>query len=159
NQAKLAREFQIKDTEYQQKLERLQKTYNSVAEQVKNAKQLNDYSKVTAETLIPPTVSVPRSSGSAIVLTTFGLGLGLGLGLVLPADRLDPRLRSVTELRQVLRYPVLSVVPRLPKSAVAELPSVGVVTYSAPRSSLSEAYRSVRTKLAFLARDRRYQVI
>ncbi|HVE77909.1 MAG TPA: polysaccharide biosynthesis tyrosine autokinase [Gemmatimonadaceae bacterium] len=79
------------------------------------------------------------------------LGLALGLGLAVLLDRLDTSVRSPDELVQRLDLNVLGMVPmirlngRRPGGAVGER----LVTHFDPRSPVAEAYRSLRTNLAF----------
>jgi len=73
-------------------------------------------------------------------------------------DRLDDSVRSPDEIAEQLNLPVLGMIPairpdeaeRIPGSATMER----LVTHANPRSPVAEAYRSLRTNLAFArARD------
>lgn len=74
------------------------------------------------------------------------LGLVLGIALAFLRERLDDRLRGRSEIERAVGAPVLATIPRVQvKKNTREL-----VTVTQPRSSASEAYRSLRTNLQFL---------
>ena len=70
------------------------------------------------------------------------LGLGLGVGFVLLLEKLDDTLKTPDDIERQLRLPVLGLVPRVPQDEFAD-------ALAAPRSSLAEAYRSLRTSLQY----------
>lgn len=97
------------------------------------------------------TASVPTSPSSPDhikngLLAGF-LGLALGVGLAFLRERLDDRLRGRSDIERAVGAPVLATIPRVQvnKKNRGEL-----VTMAQPRSSASEAYRSLRTNLQFL---------
>ena len=75
------------------------------------------------------------------------LGLMLGIGLAFLRERLDDRLRGRGDIERALNAPVLATIPRVQTNKKA---NTELVTRSQPRSSASEAYRSLRTNLQFL---------
>ncbi len=70
-----------------------------------------------------------------------------GFGLAWLRDLLDHRLRSVDEVAEVLQLPVLGVLPHI--GAQRDNSHVGRLTAHAPRSSIAEAIRTLRTALHF----------
>ncbi len=75
------------------------------------------------------------------------LGLIAGLGLACVRDWLDPRLRSVDEIKAVLGMPILGMVPRMPENLA---PAVrGQKLLLDPGSEAAEAYRALRTAIKF----------
>lgn len=76
------------------------------------------------------------------------LGLALGIGLAFLRERLDDRLRGRQDLESSIKLPVLAAVPRFP---ISSKKTREIVLISQPRGSASEAYRSLRTGLQFLA--------
>src|SRR5205807_7763887 len=60
---------------------------------------------------------------------------------------LDQRLRSADEIKQVLRLPVLGVVPHIAGKRSA--PQRGMHLHLEPMSDVAEAYRTVRTAVYF----------
>jgi succinoglycan biosynthesis transport protein ExoP len=86
-----------------------------------------------------------RFKPNLLVNLGFGFlgGLLLGILLAVILEFLDDSLKSPEDIEQKLRLAVLGVIPKLgPKESMA-------VASSDPRSSFSEAYRSVRTALQF----------
>ncbi|TVS07750.1 MAG: polysaccharide biosynthesis tyrosine autokinase [Planctomycetaceae bacterium] len=78
-------------------------------------------------------------------------GLGIGLALVYVIDVLDDRFRSPEELQQQLGAPVLAMIRELATPATAGLQAIQV--HVSPESVESEAFRTLRTTLAFSGSD------
>lgn len=78
-----------------------------------------------------------------------GLMLGgvVGFGLAWLRELLDHRLKSVDEISEVVQLPVFGVVPQ--SSASADRALAGQLVLQAPRSSVAEAIRTLRTALHF----------
>ena len=74
-------------------------------------------------------------------------GLLTGLCLVFALDALDDRFRSPDELRLQLGIPVLAMVRRMENLAATGLDALQV--HAAPQDVASEAFRTLRTTLAF----------
>ena len=92
-----------------------------------------------------------RSSGStspdgAVPRGLLGgfLGLLAGLGLVFATDRMNPRLRTRTEVEAAFAARVLAVVPR---HGTKERGAGPIMVTTHPNSRAAEAYRSVRSLL------------
>ncbi len=97
----------------------------------------------------PPIIAASGSSlNSPAARTVVGgfLGLLIGIGLALFAERLDRRLRTRDEVEEAFGLPVLAEVPRLTRADVAD---DALVSFTAPMSRVAEAFRAVRTSLAF----------
>lgn len=104
---------------------------------------------VVSEPVLPKRAVWPKAS--LIVVFSVAGGLGLGLALVYVLDVLDDRWRSPEELRSQLGAPLLAVVRKM-----RELPGVGleaICTHIAPDSAETEAFRTLRTTLAFGSHD------
>jgi capsular exopolysaccharide synthesis family protein len=78
------------------------------------------------------------------------IGLLLGMGLALLREQLDDRVRSTTEAERVTGLPVLAQVPF--DEEVAKAPSQ-LAVLERPHGPLSEALRSLRTSIQFVAVD------
>jgi capsular exopolysaccharide synthesis family protein len=83
----------------------------------------------------------------------------VGIGAVFFVDRMDQRIHSIKEFRSVLGLPVLAQISRVRPDQLEELDEIGLLCDSQPRSLLAEEYRSIRTNIDFLRRNRRIQVI
>lgn len=98
--------------------------------------------------------SEPIAPRSGLVLMTAGiLGLLLGLGLAIGMERLDDSIKSPDELRDRFGIGLLGTIPGIKGLGTAKSPTGAtqsrLVTHLDPRSPVAEAYRSLRTNLAF----------
>ena len=94
----------------------------------------------------------PNRRRAATTAIIFGLVLGLGAAILL--DRLDTSIRSPDELTERYDLTVLGLIPAIRTSDVGADQATTtarnrLVTHADPRSPVAEAYRSLRTNLAF----------
>jgi capsular exopolysaccharide synthesis family protein len=97
-----------------------------------------------------PKVAKAPVTPRLLVVALFALatGLGTGLAMIYMLDYFDDRFRSPEELQVQAGLPVLAIVGELPHdSESAGLESVR--TFEEPNGSESEAFRTLRTALAF----------
>jgi polysaccharide biosynthesis transport protein len=81
------------------------------------------------------------------------LGLLIGIVLAFVRDRFDDRIKTREDLEPLLGdLPVLAVIPKVP--GWRDEAKTQVISITHPNSLSSEAYRVLRTSLAFLALDR-----
>ena len=78
---------------------------------------------------------------------------------VVVVDRLDRRIRSLNELRQVTGLSLVGQVALMPEDQAGVPGSFGMICHAMPRSIWAEAYRGVRTNIDFLRRDSHLQVL
>ncbi len=88
------------------------------------------------------------------------IGLVVGLVLALIVETMDTSLGTIEDVEEILGIPVLGVIPSVQEFAFSEKDETGVkprgeplVTHFAPRSPVSEAYRSLRTNLQFIWKE------
>ena len=81
----------------------------------------------------------------------------LGGGAAFVIDLLDPRVRSMTEMRAALDVPVLAAIPQL--SPMLETGGIELLSHRSPHCFLAESYKSARTNLEFLRRMRGANVL
>jgi succinoglycan biosynthesis transport protein ExoP len=103
-----------------------------------------------------PTSPASPNTVSNLVLALLG-GLGLGIGLAFLREKLDDRLRGRADLEDSIDAPVLAVIPKIPAWKSKDNPYL--VTVTEPKSSASEAYRTLRTSMLFSAAQRGVQTI
>jgi capsular exopolysaccharide synthesis family protein len=88
-----------------------------------------------------------------IFLTALIFGAILGLGAAVVLENLDDSVKSPDEVREQLGLPVIGTIPGIKDSDVPGENGVEVArrlaTHFDPRSPVAEAYRSLRTNLAF----------
>ncbi len=142
-------------------VERHRALFNTVLDQLKQAQFVSDVTSITSMAVEPPyALRKPTSPRiTSFLAAAFLLGTMLGIGAVFIVDRMDQRIRSVKELRSVLGLPVLAQISLIRPEHVDELDEVGLLCDLQPRSPLAEGYRSIRTNIDFLRRNRRIQVI
>lgn len=94
---------------------------------------------------LPSVPSSPNHVRNGLVGCLFGILLGIGAAFL--RDRLDDRLRGRGDIERTLDVPVLATVAkfRSPKNTF-ELP-----VKATPRGAASEAYRTLRTNVQFIA--------
>jgi tyrosine-protein kinase Etk/Wzc len=109
-----------------------------------------------------PTFAVSPNRKRAIIYSVM-LGLLLGFALAVGLDKLDDSVKSPDELRDQMELPMLGLIPAIRaergsrRSADA---AVGrLITHVDPRSPVAEAYRSMRTNLAFARAQQSPQAI
>jgi polysaccharide biosynthesis transport protein len=80
---------------------------------------------------------------SQAILLSLAIGLGLGLASAYILEKLDDTIASVDDAERVSGLPILGVIPKIDGSGLLEQ------QLQDPRSSISEAYRSLCTSLQF----------
>lgn len=99
-----------------------------------------------------PTFAVSPNRKRSITYSAL-VGLLLGVALAFGLDRIDDSVKSPDELRDQMELPMLGLIPAIRGergSRRAADPTVGrLITHADPRSPVAEAYRSMRTNLAF----------
>ena len=106
----------------------------------------------------PAMVPTRPLGGRRLMNLLFGTASGLLLGLLVAFMReaSDTRVRSREEVLRITQLPLLAAIPRIPapngrgrQREPAERIETRLVTRHAPRSPAAEAYRALRTSLAF----------
>jgi capsular exopolysaccharide synthesis family protein len=85
------------------------------------------------------------------------VGLALGVAFAFLRERLDDRLQGREDLEARAGAPVLAVIPKV--QGVRKKDREAPVTLVEPRSPASEAYRTLRTAVNFLASERGMQTL
>ncbi len=102
--------------------------------------------------LVPATVPhspiSPKPVRNAILGFVFGFFAGIGLAFL--REQFDTRLRHPDDIAEVLHQPILAQVPRLSRE---QMKSPELVTLAQPQDHVSEAFRLMRTNLAFMNVD------
>ena len=144
------------------KLERQRALLSTVVDQLKQAQFISAYSSITSQVIEP--AHIPRSPvwpkvGSTLALALV-VGCAVGMGAAVVLDRLDQRVRSLDELRQLTGLAVLGQVALLPGKRSGAMGPIGLISYAKPNSYWAEAYRAIRTNIDFLRRrNQRLQVL
>lgn len=109
-----------------------------------------------------PTFAVSPNRKRAITYSVL-VGLLLGFVLAFGLDRLDDSVKSPDELRDRMELPMLGLIPaiRADRNGRRSGDETGdrLITHVDPRSPVTEAYRSMRTNLAFARAQQSPQAI
>ena len=143
---------QLGESNLRNNLERQRVLFYSVVDQLKQAQLVSDFGSVTAQVLDPPAATENRPSIPLVLIAALVLGCGLGAGAVYVADQLDARIRSLPEIRRLLDYRMLGVVPLLSLGQQGHV-KIALVSHAKPRSGLAETYKSIRTRIDLLRRN------
>ncbi len=117
--------------------------------------QVPDSVVVSSQAREPMTPYAPNPRTNMI----FGLVIGVvgGLGLAFLLDYLDDTVRTKDELAKVADVPLLGIVPRI--DGGSDTGKKDLFAHSEPKSTISEAYRGVRTALTLSPNASRQKVL
>ena len=104
--------------------------------------------RVIVPASVPHTPYAPKPLRSAAIGLALGLFVGLGLAFLL--ELLDTSVRTDTDVAELLRQPILARIPRISKRL---LDQSALVTITEPDGTSAEAFRMLRTNLAFMSVD------
>ena len=108
----------------------------------------DNYVRVIDVANLPNSPVAPNRTRIFMTSVVFGVLLGLAAAIFL--DTLDDSVRSPDEVRERMGWPVLGTIPTIKSNAPAsERGDSRLVAHLDPRSPVAEAYRSLRTNLAF----------
>jgi capsular exopolysaccharide synthesis family protein len=104
-------------------------------------------------------VNMPNTFMNTVTGAVIGLVIGLVLALIV--ETMDTSLGTIEDVEEILGVPVLGVIPAVDEFSVGKKGQDGnklkdrpLVTHFAPRSPISEAYRSLRTNIQFIWKER-----
>jgi capsular exopolysaccharide synthesis family protein len=100
-----------------------------------------------------PTFAISPNRKRALFYSSL-VGLLMGVVLAFGLDRLDDSVKSPDELRDQMELPMLGLIPAIRaerggRRGTADATAGRLITHADPRSPVAEAYRSMRTNLAF----------
>ena len=138
--------------------ETLRRTYNAIMKRIEEidialtAGSQDDAIFVIEAPTVPAVPARPRKK--LVVAVAAALGLLLGIGLCFFVDYLDTTVKSKDDVESLLARPVVGYVPpllgeRALKGGKGAEEPIELFSASHPRSSVSEAFRSIRTALSF----------
>jgi capsular exopolysaccharide synthesis family protein len=152
--AQLKRAYQVNDNTYKMLMEKYEET------KIKEAGQLGSV-KIIDKAFVPGIPIKPNKKKNIL----FALLVGIGIGLVFTVftEYLDTSIKGPEDIEETIDEPTLGIIPRLTireltekysdNGKVAEMKEL-LLTHYAPRSNISEAYRSLRTNLQYFNADK-----
>jgi capsular exopolysaccharide synthesis family protein len=151
----------LTETNLRSNLDRQRLLFNTVVDQLKQARLVGDFSSIRSQ-IIEPAGALPQPVRPLVALTlalALAVGGALGVGCALVSELLDPRVRSLEEMRKVIDFPVLGQVPQLVESSLAGARPIGLVSHIMPRSPSAEAFKVVRANLDCSRRNQEARVL
>jgi capsular exopolysaccharide synthesis family protein len=135
----------------QREVDRLLNFNHSLLDHIDSIDINQNQSEVRVEVVSRPQAGRRPVAPNLMVVATLAVfaTFSLGAGLVYIVDVLDDRFRSLDEMKAQLRTPVLAMIRQLQPRSVAGLGALQV--HAAPDAVESEAFRTLRTTLAFSA--------
>ncbi len=143
-------------------VERQRKLFDVLVERLREVDLTADYAKTNVE--VADAAEVPRAPVSprkvrAGILSVL-LGLLLGLSAAFLAEYMDDTVNTPEDLEARTGIPVLGFVPAISrKGSGSDRPHRGRISIVEPLSSVTEAYRSIRTNLFFSAPPEKTRVM
>jgi len=77
------------------------------------------------------------------------IGLIAGVGMAFLLESLDNTLKSPEDVENHLQLPFLGFVPSVQRKEAKKMSDIDLLTFEQPKSTVSEAYRAVRTAIMF----------
>jgi tyrosine-protein kinase Etk/Wzc len=152
--AQLERAYKINDNIYAMLMEKYEEA------KIQEAGQLGNV-KIIDQAFEPSSPIKPNKKKNVL----FALLVGIGIGLVFTVftEYLDTSLKEPKDVEEYIGEPALGVIPNISPREIArryggnghvtDLKQL-LLTHYAPRSSVSEAYRSLRTNLQYFNHDK-----
>jgi len=149
----------LEESNLRSNLERQRTLFNSVVDQLKQARLSSDFDSVSTQTIAPVTVAAVQTLAIPLLLMAIMVGVGLGSGVAFLADLLEARVRTLAEIRKLVDVPLIGVIPFIRDSQIVSRGTAGLLSHQKPRSALAESYKTTRTNLEFLRRSRQAHVL
>lgn len=131
--------------------------------------RITEASKISSVRIVDPAIPAEKpvkpKKRMNLILGVF-LGLGLGIGIAFVKEYLDHSVRSIEDLEK-LGISTISIIPKIDiKSALEKTQKSGkpdeeeyalkarLITHYDPKSTVAEAYRTLRTNISFMNPDK-----
>src|SRR5271157_2289646 len=149
----------LEESNLRSNLERQRTLFNSVVDQLKQARLVSDFDSVSTQTIAPITVAADQTMVIPLLFLAVIVGVGLGSGIAFLADLVEARVRTLSEIRKLVDVPLIGVIPFIRDAEVVAAGTAGLLSHQKPRSALAECYKTTRTNLEFLRRSRQAHVL
>jgi len=149
-----AQNLNIKATEYaviESKLEQRKRFCEILDERIKELNVSEDTGALNISILeaARPAELATSPQKASIMAVSLILGILCGTGFAAARERMDWRLRSTEEISATLAMPVLGIVPSMNGRGKKTVTGRGQKVQLEPKSSVAEAYRTIRTSVFF----------
>ncbi len=156
------RRKQIQYRVFRREVDVNQKLFDALLDKVKEMDLLQglraDNISVIDEAEVPTMPVWPNKKKNILLSIFFSLILGIGAALVL--EKFDTSFKNDEDVDRFLGLPVLGHIPRSSIIRKKMTPrEIALASFNHPKSNFAEAYRYVRTGIAFSAIDKPYPVL
>jgi capsular exopolysaccharide synthesis family protein len=149
----------LEESNLRSNLERQRTLFNSVVDQLKQARLVSEYDSVSTQVIAPIEIAADQGLRYPLLFLALLVGAGLGSGVAYVADLVEARVRTLTEIRKFVDLPLIGVIPFIRDEQMIADGTAGLLSHHKPRSSLAESYKTTRTNLEFLRRSRQAQTL
>jgi capsular exopolysaccharide synthesis family protein len=149
----------LEESNLRSNLERQRSLFNSVVDQLKQARLVSDYDSVSTQTIAPISVAADQTTKMPVLFLALIVGVGLGSGIAVFADLVEARVRTLAEIRRLVDLPLIGVIPFIRDVQIVSAGTAGLLSHHKPRSALAESYKTMRTNLEFVRRSRQAHVL
>ena len=149
----------LEESNLRTNLERQRTLFNSVVDQLKQARLASDYDSVSTQMIAPVSVAADQTFVIPLLILAAIVGVVLGSAVAFLADLLEARVRTLAEIRRLVDLPLISVIPFIRDTQIVTAGTAGLVSHQKPRSALAESYKTTRTNLEFLRRNRQAHIL
>ena len=125
----------LEESNLRSNLERQRTLFNSVVDQLKQARLVSDYDSVSTQTIAPITVVADQTMAIPLVILATALGVGLGSAVAFLADLLEARVRTLAEIRKLIDLPLIGVIPFIKDNQIVSAGTAGLLSHQKPRSA------------------------
>ncbi|HWB01183.1 MAG TPA: polysaccharide biosynthesis tyrosine autokinase [Pirellulales bacterium] len=168
--AKESMNYELRDEQFRSEIGRWRKLFEEIVGRLRELNFVNDYGGLRMRVISKPAISNQKVEPVLTRSVAIGavLGMIVGIGLAYLIDLADKSFRTPDEIRGQLRLPVIGHIPvidpasmrRRDRKAIAASKIDEIIAcYHRPRSTVAEAYRSVRTALYFGTRGEEHKVL
>jgi succinoglycan biosynthesis transport protein ExoP len=140
----------------EQELQTLQSRLVAVRQTYAQLLQFSSNSAANLLSVVEPAVPITDPASPRVLLNTvlaMALGLLVAVGLAFLFEYLDDTVKSPDDVREIAGAPTLGVIARMKADRKLGVKQ-HLVTLVAPRSSVAEAFRTLRTNLEFASVDK-----
>ena len=145
NSARAIQQYQANINALEQKLSSYESTYATLLSSVQGG---TNYISIVEPASLPYTPISPNVAETVLLAAAIGLGLAVG-GAVL-IEFLDDTIKSPDEAVRLTQLPVLGAIARIDGESYGEK----LIVHQQPRSTITEAFRVLRTNVRFSFVDR-----
>ena len=116
----------LEESNLRSNLERQRTLFNSVVDQLKQARLVSDYDSVSTQTIAPITVAADQTLTIPLLFLAIAVGVGLGAGVAFLADLLEARVRTLAEIRKLVDLPLIGVIPFIKDNQIVAAGTAGI---------------------------------